>query len=139
ALLWASAWAALAVFAATSTVSRALLLVIAALVPLGLGLHVWSSGRGDLSAAELVRIAFWPPEWWGMWWPRALRRPNDLWRRLPWPARTVRVVLSVFLFALPTMILLRDEFEAAVGRGGELPWFGMSESGLVIGSAIATS
>ena len=25
----------------------------------------------------------WPPEWWGMWWPRALRRPSDLWRRLP--------------------------------------------------------
>lgn len=50
-----------------------------------------------------------------MWWPRALRRPSDLWRRLPWMARFVRVVLSVFFVAIPGMIVLR-QWLAVTGR-----------------------
>lgn len=73
-----------------------------------------------------------------MWWPRALRRPTDLWRRLPWVARAVRASVSAFLLVLPAMILLRADLEAAVGEGGPLEWFGMVESALVIGVALAT-
>ena len=64
----------------------ALLVLIALLVPAGLALQLWNVAGDGMSLRELTRIAFWPPEWWGMWWPRRLRRPSDLWRRLPWPA-----------------------------------------------------
>ena len=108
AVLWAGAWAALALFAVSSPRDRALLLFVAILVPVGLVLHVWNVGRHGLGPLELARIALWPPEWWGMWWPRTLRRPTDLWPRLPWQARLVRIVMSVFLLALPTMVLTRQ-------------------------------
>ena len=138
ALLWAALWTALAARTARAASDSVLLMLIAVLVPFGFLLHLWNTGSHGVGLTGLGRVAFWPPEWWGMWWPRALRRPTDLWRRLPWPARAVRVVVSVFLLVLPTMILLRDEIESVVGEGGELQWFGMVESGLVIGVAIAT-
>lgn len=46
-----------------------------------------------------------------MWWPASLRRPTDLWRRLPWPPRLVRVALSAFIALLPAVILLRQGLE----------------------------
>lgn len=77
-----------------------------------------------------------------MWWPRALRRPADLWRRLPWPARAVRVVLSTFIVGLPVMILLRQRFEtemalvatAAIAVAGALAW--AAKHGLSAGEAV---
>ena len=135
ALLWGAIWAVLAARPGHGAGDRALLLLVGAIVPAGLLLHVFNAASDDaLSPRELTRIAFWPPEWWGMWWPRALRRPNDLWRRLPWPARAVRVVLSSFLVALPTLILLRQWVEA---RAISAPqgWFGDVELSLVLGAA----
>src|SRR5215207_120006 len=119
AMLWAVAWAALAVITIRSPGDRALLLLVALLVPLGLLLHVWNIGRHGLGPLELARIASWPPEWWGMWWPLALRRPTDLWTRLPWQARFVRGVLSAFLLALPAVVLTRQWFVTNDG-----PWSG---------------
>src|SRR5262249_50300924 len=105
AVAWAVAWSAFALIALRSSRERALLLLVALLVPLGLVLHVWNTGRTGLRMAEVARIASWPPEWWGLWWPRALRRPNDVWARLPWQARWVRVVLASFFVGLPGLIL----------------------------------
>jgi hypothetical protein len=82
-----------------------LLLLVAVVVPIGFALHCWSLHRRGVPKRELARVAFWPPEWWGMWWPRSLRRPHDVWSRLPWPAKTIRVVMSVFCIALPTLVL----------------------------------
>ena len=138
ALLWAALWIALAVRSGRNASDRVLLLLIAVVVPFGFLLHIWNIRRSGLALNGIGRVAFWPPEWWGMWWPRAFRRPTDLWRRLPWVARAVRAALSVFLFALPTMILMRDELESAVGEGGPLEWFGMVESALVVGAAAVT-
>lgn len=45
-----------------------------------------------------------------MWWPRAWRRPNDIWRRLPWQARAVRASLSAIFVLLPTVVLVRERF-----------------------------
>ena len=140
ALLWALAWTLLAVRKFSSAGDRALLLLIALLVPVGFALHIRNVGRHGLGPLELARVAFWPPEWWGMWWPRAFRRPTDLWRRLPWPARAVRAVLSVFFVALPFMILMRQRFAAELAQAsgsGEPAWFVAMETVLVLGSAAA--
>jgi serine/threonine-protein kinase len=141
AVLWVVAWTALAVLTRQSTGERALLLLVAVLVPVGLVLHVWNVGRHGLSLRELACVAFWPPEWWGMWWPRALRRPGDLWARLPRPARLARVALSTFFVALPAMILARPWFTAK----GWLPafdadpgWFAAAEVSLVLITAAVT-
>jgi len=85
-------------------------------VPIGFGLHFWNLHRRGVPKRELARVAFWPPEWWGMWWPRSLRRPHDVWSRLPWPAKAIRVVMSVFCIALPTLVLnhARDRIKLSV-------------------------
>ena len=48
------------------------------LVPVGLVLHVWNIEGEGLRLIALARIASWPLEWRGLWWPRALRRPHDI-------------------------------------------------------------
>ncbi|HVF77771.1 MAG TPA: protein kinase [Solirubrobacteraceae bacterium] len=142
AVLWVVAWTALAVLTEQSAGERALLMLVGLLVPVGLVLHVWNVGRHGLAPLELVRVACWPPEWWGMWWPRVLRRPGDLWARLPRPARLSRVVLSTFFVALPGLILARQWFATK----GWLPaidaspgWFAAAEGALVLGAAAVTA
>ena len=112
ALIWAAVWGSLAAQPFRSVIDRAFLILIALLVPAGLVLQLWSISSEGLSRRELMRISFWPPEWWGMWWPRALRRPSDLWARLPWPARAVRVLVSAAIVAIPGLILMRQWAEA---------------------------
>jgi tRNA A-37 threonylcarbamoyl transferase component Bud32 len=131
ALLWAVLWLTLAASPFRSVGDRALLGFIAILVPAGLIMHVSNVSGGGLSLAQLARVAFWPPDWWGMWWPRALRRPSDLWRRLPWRARLVRIAVSAFIITLPALILTRQWVEAVTGAG--VGWFGATERALVVG------
>ncbi|MEO6525331.1 MAG: serine/threonine-protein kinase [Gemmatimonadaceae bacterium] len=133
AVMWGALWLVLAASPFRSIGDRALLVLLALLVPVGLVLHGWNVVGGGMSLAQTARIAFWPPDWWGMWWPRSMRRPSDLWRRLPWRARLVRGALSVFLLSLPTLILTRRWVEAVTGAG--VGWFGLVESSLVIGAA----
>ncbi|HEX7978297.1 MAG TPA: serine/threonine-protein kinase [Gemmatimonadaceae bacterium] len=113
AVLWAMLWTALAVRPSHSLGDAALLLLIALLVPFGFAVHVWNVGRGELPLREIARLSFWPPEWWGMWWPASLRRPNDLYTMLPRPARRLRVAVSAFTVGLPALILAREWYEAA--------------------------
>jgi len=115
ALLWAMLWIALAVRPSHSLGDAALLLLIALLVPFGFAVHIWNVGRGELPLREIARLSFWPPEWWGMWWPASLRRPNDLYTMLPRPARRLRVAVSAFTVGLPALILAREWYEAATG------------------------
>ncbi|MEO8194037.1 MAG: hypothetical protein ABI681_09300, partial [Gemmatimonadales bacterium] len=84
-----------------------LLMIVALIAPIGLCLHLWNGAGRTMRIIELVRIASWPPEWWTMWWPFALRRPTDLWGRLPLAAKAVRVLISVSFPALLVLILLR--------------------------------
>ena len=108
ALFWALIWIGIAASPYRPMSDRFMLLIVALFVPLGLLLHLWNLRGDGMTKGELARVAFWPPEWWGMWWPGPLRRPNDLWRRLPWPAKAVRVVLTAFLVLLPSIILTRQ-------------------------------
>jgi serine/threonine protein kinase len=129
ALAWALAWISVLTLTPRPMSERILLLLVALLVPLGLLLHVWNAGRHGLGFLELARIACWPPEWWGMWWPRALRRPSDVWARLPWQARVVRLVLSVSFLAVPGMIVLRQWLSVT----GRLPAGDPRHEQLIIG------
>ena len=142
ALLWASLWTVFALRPSHSLGDTVLLLFIALLVPLGFALHVWNVGGGELPARELARLSFWPPEWWGMWWPAALRRPNDLYAALPGVARRVRIAVSAFIAGLPTLILVRQWAETA--RDGPLApearrAFLVAEALLLVGTALAVA
>ena len=142
ALLWAAFWAVLALRPSHSLGDTVLLLFVALLVPLGFALHVWNVGGGTLSARELARISCWPPEWWSMWWPAALRRPNDLYASLPGVARRVRIVVSAFIAGLPTLILVRQWAEAeADGRLAPEARraFLVAEAVLIVGTGIAVA
>ena len=139
ALLWALAWTTLGV-TLRAPADGALLFLVALLVPIGFMLHLWNVGGHGFSTAELARVAFWPPEWWGMWWPRALRRKRDLWHRLPWPARAIRVVMSIFCIALPSLVLLRTPLGKGLGVDSpvdEARWFNGLEMALIGGAAVA--
>lgn len=134
AVLWAGIWIALAALPFRSIGDRALLSLVALVVPFGLVMHVRNVAGDGRRPLELARIAFWPPEWWGMWWPKLLRRPTDLWNRLPRPARVVRAVLSTIIIALPALILMREWIEAIAGAsttGAGERWFIRVEAVLV--------
>ena len=142
AVLWATFWSALALRPSHSLGDTVILLFIALLVPLGFALHVWNVGGGELTVRELARLSFWPPEWWGMWWPASLRRPNDLYATLPGVARRVRVAVSAFIAGLPTLILVREWFEAA--QHGRLApearrAFLVAEALLLVGTGLAVA
>ena len=135
ALLWAIAWSGFAAMDRHDPAERALLLLIAFLVPVGLALHVWNVGRHDLGPSQLARVAAWPPEWWGMWWPAPLRRPTDLWRRLPLVARVVRIALSAVFLLVPGLIVLRRWLETP-GDGVDRSWFLVAEAAVVAVAAL---
>jgi serine/threonine-protein kinase len=142
AVAWAVAWSALALVALPSPRDRVLLLLVALLVPVGFVLHVWNTRRDGLRPLDLARIASWPPEWWGVWWPRALRRPTDIWARLPWQARFVRLALTAFFVGLPALILAREWLslrggESSIGEGVDA--FAAAEIALVLGTALVVT
>ncbi|HZK77755.1 MAG TPA: serine/threonine-protein kinase, partial [Gemmatimonadaceae bacterium] len=117
AFLWAAGWAGLALLTDRSVIERVLLMLVALIVPIGLVLHLWNGAGREMRFLDLARIALWPPEWWGMWWPRALRRPSDLWDRLPWMAKAVRVLLIASVPAL--LLLMLSRAQIALNAGGQ--------------------
>jgi hypothetical protein len=114
ALLWAAGFFALAMLRERPPGERALLIVAALIAPLGLALHIWNGSRRGMRLIDLARPALYPPEWWTMWWPLPLRRSEDLWRRLPGPARAVRLVITASFPALFLLILVREGFGSSV-------------------------
>jgi len=108
ALLWAIGWSGFAFLVSPSASERRLLMLVALLVPAGLVLHLWNGAGRGIRLVELARIALWPPEWWSVWWPRALRRQADLWSRLPFVAKAVRIGISLAFPALLLLILVRS-------------------------------
>jgi len=119
-LLWISAWATLGLATVDALALRLTLLGIALVVPVGFALQVASMRPGGLPKMQIARVAFWPPKWWGMWWPRRLRRPVDLWRFLPLRPRLTRIALSAFLITVPALIFLGPEAESRVVAPGSL-------------------
>jgi len=125
ALMWVVVWIAFAFLTRRSPAERALLMLVALLVPIGLILHVWNVGRNGIGVAQMLRVASWPPEWWGMWWPKRLRRPSDVWSRLPLPARLTRAALSVVVLLVPLTMLLRDRLSSDGSSAADAVLFGV--------------
>ena len=133
AVLWVGFWIVLAAEPGRSLGDRAMLALVALIVPLGLLLHLWNVREPGMEPGELARVAFWPPEWWSMWWPNALRRPTDLWKRLPWPARAMRTVLSAFMLGLPVTVLARKWVDSqTVAPGCCAPWIEGVRQGMIL-------
>jgi len=131
AVLWAITWSAFALLTNRRAGERALLLLVALIVPVGLVLHLKNGAARGMRFTELVRVAAWPPEWWGMWWPRGLRRPSDIWDRLPWIAKGVRILLLALCPGLLALVLLRGRI------AGYDKWVGFGEWAIFIGGSVA--
>ncbi len=129
AVMWIVGWSAVALGAQRSQSERALLLLVALVAPVGLLLHMWSSTGRTMRFADLARVAAWPPEWWSMWWPGFLRRPNDLWDRLPLAARASRASISIASVSLVLLIVMRGRLESLTGGASEA-WIEWAEWGL---------
>ena len=138
ALLWILALTTFAVLLPGLDSERGLLMLLALIVPIGLVLHVWNGPGRGMRFVELARIAAWPPEWWSVWWPRMLRRPSDLWDRLPFVAKAVRVVISVAIPVLVVLILLRGRGSPNVREMSDR-WAEPAEWGIVIATALLVS
>jgi hypothetical protein len=106
ATVWALVWAAVGVFGARTAAQRWACALLAVLIPFGLALDVLAIRRPGLRLRDVARVAFWPPTWWGLWWPSALRRRGDLWTRLPWIARWTRTTITVAVVVAPTLLIL---------------------------------
>ena len=51
----------------------------------------------NLPWPAVLRAALLQPSWWPGWCPHSLRRPRDLWDRLPSPIRTTRQLVGITL------------------------------------------
>jgi hypothetical protein len=105
AVLWAVVWGSLAASQRAAGRDPALLLFMAVLVPVGFLLEVWLARRRGFRVRPILRVGCWPPTWWGLWWPRSLRRPGDVWDRLPTSAKLTRVAVSAFFVTAPLLAL----------------------------------
>ena len=134
ATLWGLVWGALAIANYRSPAEAGLCALLALIVPIGLLLDVWSVRRPGLRAPEVVRVAFWPPMWWGLWWPRALRRRGDLWDRLPGIARRARITITTFVFGAPLLLLLANiTLPAPIGEAlAARPWWFVAAAGALV-------
>jgi len=121
---WFACWVGVAILLFPGSRARWPLLLMALLVPIGLGLQVSRTMTPSTGWKQLGAVAFWPPLWWGMWWPSAWRRPGDVWKRLPWPARAVRAIVSACVMALPLLALRLGPLAASVtDRQASVTWY----------------
>ena len=138
ALLWGVMWGGLAVVNRQSREEAWLCALLSLLVPIGLLLDVWSIKRRGLRAREIMRVMFWPPMWWGLWWPRSLRRRGDLWDRLPAIARAARMAITSFVFGAPLLLVLAHiPLPAAAAEAlAARPWWFAAAAGVLIGGLL---
>ena len=79
------------------------------------GLIVFNNIDRDLKKSRLIsrnwsELLYWikKPRWWVCWWPRSLRRSDDLWDRYPKPIKSFSnayAMVLVFGIALPPILI----------------------------------
>jgi hypothetical protein len=103
-LLWLGAWGA--------TGSKTYLVLAAGtLVSLGVILlpSISLGKKAGLTRMRTLQLMFAPPRWWSGWWPKRLRRPDDVWDRLPAEPRALRKaagIMNLVVFGVATPLLL---------------------------------
>jgi predicted Ser/Thr protein kinase len=123
AALWALVWGMAAAGEYAQEGDPTLLALVALLVPVGFLLHAWNIGRKGFRPLHILRVGFWPPKWWGMWWPRALRRPDDVWDCLPRSAKLTRVALTAFFILAPVLTYVAKWTTAVPALSAHRPTF----------------
>jgi hypothetical protein len=79
---------------------------------------------------ETIRAMFNPTAGWKHWWPRALRREEDIWDRLPKPLRRLRSVLDgVVLYLLSDVAVLLIMGTTGGGAYGDLVFRSLKDLG----------
>ena len=138
--VWAITWTAVGVGAARTAAERWVCALLAVLVPFGLALDVLAIRRPGLRLRDVVRVAFWPPTWWGLWWPSALRRRGDLWRRLPWIARWTRTAITAAVVVAPALLALSIAGPPAplADLLAPYPWWLAAAEGALLATLLAT-
>jgi hypothetical protein len=106
-LLAAVAWA-LHGWASGDPVGTAIAVLGGVLVSVGFLLHARGIAAHGHSLRDVLRVSMWPPKWWGLWWPRALRRPGDVWECLPTTARFTRALLTLMFAAILVWLVVRS-------------------------------
>ena len=134
AFFWLVIWMVISASPGRPLRDRTLLVITALVVPFGLVVHLWSARGDDVPLSEAIRSALRPPDWWSLWWPRRLRTRNDVWPRLPFPARLVRIVLSAAIVAVPGIVLARRWVTATAAPSG---WVDDTQGALVVAAALA--
>ncbi len=98
------------------------------LVTIGFLIYARDIAAKGYALRDVLRVSMWPPKWWGIWWPRVLRRPGDVWECLPRSARLTRVLLTLMFASMVTWLVAAPSL-SDTGRSS-LRW-------LVIGLAAA--
>ena len=106
----------------------------------------------NLAWPAVLRAALLQPSWWPGWCPHSLRRPGDLWDRLPSPIRTTRHLVSIALAAWALLLIPHTMVFAAGGsyyartgtmtRIGSLalasaPWLWLPMDALIIAALVS--
>lgn len=106
-LLAAMAWAVNGVVSA-DYVLAAVTSLAGLLVAVGFLIYARGIADHGYQLRHVLRVSMWPPKWWGLWWPRSLRRPGDVWECLPMSARLTRVLLTLMFATLLVWLVLRS-------------------------------
>ncbi len=82
-------------------------------------------------AGRIVRAALLKPAWWFGPYPRRLRAPGDVWRRLPLEIRRVRTLMTcaaawMLLFLIPFMIVLLNDSDRYRRTGKQATWVNLN-------------
>jgi serine/threonine-protein kinase len=144
AALWALVWAAIAAREVAGGGDPTLIVIIGLLVPVGFLLLSWNVFRSGFRSMQILRVACWPPKWWGLWWPRPLRRAGDMWSCLPRSARVTRSTLTAFFLAMPALLFagkwwLSSSLASGSRQAVARHWFGVAEYGVALLTAIVGS
>jgi hypothetical protein len=101
------------IFTSTDLATVGATSVAAAAVGAGFLMYVHGIAANRYELREVLRVSMWPPKWWGLWWPRALRRHGDLWECLPTSARLTRVLLTTIFSVILVWIVARSSLSAS--------------------------
>ena len=70
---------------------------------------------------DTLKAMLLPPKGWAHWWPRALRREDDVWDRLPKPLRRLRAILDgVVAYFIVDMAVFLTVASTGGGAYGDL-------------------